>query len=262
MLRKFALGIAAAAAFAPAALAGGLYEPAGSLKDAPIYVPPHIWSGFYVGIHGGYADGEWDGKIGYSDAYKYPDGFDRKGKTNEADGWLGGLQVGYNVQRGSVVFGLEADVSWVDFEGDITLWPYPENKGSPAWEVRQELEWFGTVRGRLGFTVTPNLLLYATGGVAYGETEADLKVVYEGGLVNATGKADHDHVGWAAGLGGEWAIKPNIVLGAEWLHVDLGEEDYLLKGKTKGGAPHLTDSFPSELEFDVIRARLSYKFRP
>lgn len=239
----------------------GPYEPyEGSLKDAPVLAAVPLWSGIYVGAHAGWLTGGWDGNMAYSDAYLYPNlAFDGSSKSLDGDGWLGGLQVGFNRQHGAVVWGLEADFSWADLSEGKRLWPYPGNPGSPAWNVGLELDYFGTLRGRLGYLVTPQLLLYGTGGFAWARTSGGLAVVYDWG-VNAAGSTDENHFGWAAGVGGEWMVADRWSIKAEWLHVDLGKEDYHLKGTTLGGVPHITDSFPAELEFDVFRVGVNYNF--
>lgn len=235
-----------------------VYAPA-SFKDAPPLILPPTWAGAYFGIHGGYATGEWDGQLVYDDGYgPVKDVWDR-GQSVDGDGWLVGIQGGYNVQRGNFVIGLEVDTSWTDFEGDER---FKTIDGYYRWSVEHELEWFGTARTRVGYAFN-SFLVFASGGVAYGESEANLNVhhlYFETPTKTANGKDEEDHVGWAAGAGVEWLIRPNWTVKAEWLHVDLGDADYHLKGRTTDGHAHTTDSFESELEFDVFRVGVNYKF--
>lgn len=257
-----AIALAACTSVASAADLGPYGDPyGGSLKDAPILVAPYNWSGLYFGAHAGWVTGGWDGNMAYSDEYKYPQSvFDHSGKSLDGDGWLGGLQVGFNRQQGSFVWGLEADISWADLEERKQFFPYPAL--DTAWSIGNELDYFGTVRGRLGFLVTPALLLYGTGGFAWGKTDSNLVVVDtgSGNFVTARGSAEENHFGWAAGVGGEFLVTDGWTVRAEWLHVDLGKEDYHLKGTTWAGVPHVTDSFPAELEFDVFRVGVNYNF--
>ena len=177
-------------------------------------------------------------------------------------GW--GLQIGFNRQHGSLVWGLEADVSWSNL-GDSREFSAYVNYVESGWAFDAELEQFGTVRGRLGFLATPRLLLYGTGGFAWGKAKIDkqTRLYHSDGTfveVTGTGSADENHLGWAAGLGGEFMLTDNWTIRGEWLHVDLGKEKYHLKGTTTKGDPFLTDSFPADLTFDVVRLGVNYKF--
>ncbi len=260
---RFSMSLVALVACAGAANAadlGGI--PYGSLKDEPVLVAPPSWSGLYFGAHAGWVTGRWDGNMAYSKAAP-DDGFDRSGKSLDDDGWLGGLQVGFNRQHGAFVWGVEADVSWADLNDKGRFFPYPANE-SPAWDIDNDLELFGTVRGRVGYLVTPRLLLYGTGGFAWGRANSDLTVVDTNTPpftdVTARASADENHLGWAAGAGGELLLADRWMVRAEWLHVDLGKEDYRFVGRTSGGAVHVTDSFPASLAFDVFRLGLNYNF--
>ncbi len=200
--------------------------------------------------------------MAYSDEHLYPGlTLDNSGKSFDGDGWLGGFQAGFNRQHGAIVWGIEADISWADLDEGKSLLPFPNNPGSPAWDIGMELDYFGTVRGRLGYLVSPRLLLYGTGGFAFAKANGNLAVTHPGAAgPNAFGSADENHFGWAAGAGGEWMIANGWSLKAEWLHIDLGEEDYHLKGTTTADVPHVTDSFPASLEFDVFRVGVNYNF--
>lgn len=256
------LACAGLATTASAADLGGAGAYNGSLKDAPIAAAAPIWSGLYVGGHAGWLTGGWDGNMAYSDAYQYQLDFDASSKSLDGDGWLGGLQAGFNRQHGAIVWGMEADISWADLDEGKRLWPYP-GQTDTAWDIDNELDYFGTVRGRLGYLITPRLLLYGTGGFAFAKASSSLAVYDTGAdpdLLSATGSSNAHHFGWAAGLGGEWLVADGWSVKAEWLHVDLGKEDYHLKGTTAGGVPHVTDSFPADLEFDVFRLGVNYNF--
>src|SRR5690606_29037841 len=118
------------------------------------------------------------------------------------------------------------------------------------WRIQQELDWYGTVRGRLGLLPMPNLLLYATGGVAYGETSASnvASDLTNFGFVSGRGSANEKHIGWVAGAGAEFMFSDRWTARAEWLHVDLGKADYHLAGwDYYGDQPSTTDSFPADL---------------
>src|SRR5690349_694524 len=89
--------------------------------------------------------------------------------SDSGSGWVAGVHTGYNWQRGALVYGVEADINWTDLNSDIRktlsteFTPLPP---APSARASAEIDWFGTVRGRLGWTNGP-LLIYGTGGLAY-----------------------------------------------------------------------------------------------
>ena len=136
--------------------------------DLPVKAPPPApvvwsWAGPYIGIHGGVVShrGEFDD----------PDGFLNRAfavtppTTYSADktGGIFGGHAGYNLQSGSIVYGIEADVSGMSAKGSTT------RPSEPTSFANFQVRWLATIRGRLGVTVTPATLLYATGGVAFGD---------------------------------------------------------------------------------------------
>ena len=94
--------------------------------------------------------------------------------------------------------------------------------------VGTKLDWFGTVRGRVGYLVAPQWLLYATGGFAYGQTRTSFTTTdlttgcVPGGTLCAAGSSSSLRTGWTAGAGVEAQFAPNWSIKAEYLYVDLG----------------------------------------
>src|SRR5690606_27014727 len=115
---------------ASAAAAGDL---GGSLKDDYSAPAGHNWTGCYLGLHGGYGWGEWDGHMIYTDA-KPNDGFDSSGKTIDLDGGLVGGQAGCNLQLGNFILGIEGDIAHSGIDGGKTFLPpsIPECAISPS----------------------------------------------------------------------------------------------------------------------------------
>ncbi len=224
---------------------------------------PRGWSGPYIGIHGGYADGEWDGELLWNGGDA---GFDDPNQAISADGWFGGAQIGYNFQRDRIVFGIEADVSRVSgFDGAGT-WTAHEGDGGNAWRKEHDLslEYFGTARLRLGYA-TGAFLPYITGGFAWAVTTGDLAVTQfaeSDGAEAGTSFADVDetHVGWTIGGGLEVLLDEHWSAKAEYLYIDLDEQDYVFTGKTFTGADFSSDSYKSDLGFHSVRFGLNYQF--
>jgi len=249
------LGLASAAAAA---------DFGGSLKDGPAPTV-YNWTGLYFGGHVGWATGEWDGSL--RTAGDNPnDVWDNPNQSYDFDGWLGGLQIGANRQHGSFVWGIEADASWGDLEGSKEVFTKTE---AVSWIDDFSIDAFGTVRGRLGVLVSPRLLLYGTGGLAWAKTDLKHTVVDDplgnpGVTVKAS--ADEYHLGWVAGAGGEYMIADNWTIRGEWLHVDLGEARYHAVGmqwsqNQQFDTPVATDSITNtSLKFDVFRLGVNYKF--
>jgi outer membrane immunogenic protein len=191
------------------------------------------------------------------------------GTANVQDsGFIGGAQIGYNYQWDSrFVIGFEADIQGADIRGENgfiggNAWnvvnanipfKYYHQKGvlnvqfnrsaATTTDVTKSTDWLGTVRGRFGFLATPTLLLFGTGGLAYGGVEARVQQFQTinntfsaqfnppngpGAALNIPGSAfgvtrySDTRVGWTAGGGVEWMFMPSWSLKAEGLYYDLG----------------------------------------
>ncbi|MBS7540632.1 outer membrane protein [Ancylobacter lacus] len=207
-------GIAAAALLAAApAMAADLAQPYPTKAPVVAPLPVFSWTGFYLGANAGYA---WGGGDGATDDF----GID-------PSGWLAGGQVGFNYQFGNnVVLGAEADLQGADI-----------NDSNGLYGVSSKLDYFGTVRARVGYAFD-NVLPYVTGGLAYGHNKVD----YLGWDVSNT------HVGWTVGGGLEYAFNNNWTAKVEYLYMDLGEE-YYQNIDAKAG-----------LNANIVRAGINYKF--
>lgn len=236
---------------------------------------PYSWTGFYVGANGGYAMGDQKGQLYSSpcligcaltpDTANFPD------KSNvDINGGFGGGQIGYNWQVGHLLIGLETDFDWGSIKGSGTF--NGVNSGGWEWDKRLDakVDWFGTVRGRFGYTVTPTLLLYGTGGFAYGQDSMGETVTQHSGVggpvyVSGVGSFDETRVGWTAGAGFEYALSNNWSLKGEYLHVDLGNRTsryvgniFSQSGVSQGAWGQ--DGFNSKLSLDAFKAGVNYKF--
>lgn len=166
--------------------------------------------------------------------------------TGGYNGFIGGGQVGYNFAIGiantAVVAGFETDIQGVaasNFNSSKSnIAPIPGGTG--AWiatnNVSATLDYLGTARGRLGALITPDLLVYGTGGLAYGgvSSRADISWIgapqgsFTAGGSNfyGGGSASNTTVGWSAGGGGEWMFARNWSAKAEYLYYNLGKLSY------------------------------------
>jgi outer membrane immunogenic protein len=174
-------------------------QPIVSPLDAAIANSAHDWAGAYVGVNAGYAFGEFDteGAAALDDP------------TYSGKGALGGFQIGYNKQLGSLVIGVEGDLQAAGIEESTT--------GGGA-TTTTSLDWFSTARGRVGYAFDQTLL-YGTGGLALGGVETS---------VSGAGGGSDDKVlmGFAAGAGVEQSVTDNISLKAEYLYVDLQDKQF------------------------------------
>ncbi|KAI96005.1 porin [Rhodomicrobium udaipurense JA643] len=192
--RSLCLAIIGAAVTVPlGANAADIYRAPAPTTYAPPppIVQPNTWAGFYVGVNGGYAWGAGDDDT----------------MRGDVSGGFGGGQIGYNFQSGNFVYGLETDLQ----AGRIT-------GKSDDYASKESTDWFGTLRGRLGYAFG-NTLLYGTGGFAYGGVNQ--KLTYADVLFSN----DDTRTGWTAGAGIEYKVSGNWSLKGEYQYVDFGKED-------------------------------------
>jgi outer membrane immunogenic protein len=191
---------------------------------APAMVPVgYNWTGFYLGINGGYGWGR--------------SSWDAFGTSTDVSGGMVGLTAGYNWQAmGSPwVFGLEGDIDWTNIKGSFV-------NAICTTGCQTQNNWIGTVRGRVGYA-WDRVMPYITGGLAVGDIEAT-----QVGLAGV-----HDtNVGWTAGVGIEAALAGNWTAKLEYLHIDLGH----VNCGVVACAPATSVGFHT----DQVRAGVNYRF--
>ena len=190
--------------------------------------------------------------------------------TVDVEGWLAGGQIGHNWRSQRWIYGLEADFQWTGQDGDIS-----GCGGLRCATLSYDLDWFGTVRGRLGYLLEPRALVYVTGGLAYGHVSTDLSISASpvAGSFNITGPAGSDSAtkaGWVIGGGLEWALDRKWTLRAEYLYMDLGtiaraESSTTTSVASVQGPQCLTDvevKHTAQTDFtdQIFRIGLSYRF--
>lgn len=187
-----------AAAMATPSFAADLARSAYKSPAVP-YIAPFSWSGFYLGINGGYGFGssEWSGPV--------------SSDTFEVNGWLVGATVGYNLQTGNWVWGLEGDIDASRIKGSDNN-PGGGGVCGGAAGCETKNSWFATARGRIGYAWN-RWLPYITGGGAF----ADVKMT-----PNLGTSETETRVGWTLGAGMEWAFTAAWSAKIEYLYADLG----------------------------------------
>ena len=212
------LGFLTLAAAMPASAAD---LPRGMPYKSPAMVAQYNWTGFYLGINGGggFGDSDWNGFA----------------VSNSPSGGMIGGTAGYNWQgAGSPwVFGLEGDIDWTNLK---------DSTACGGLNCQTKNNWFGTVRGRVGYAFD-RFLPYFTGGLAIGDIEA-----------NRTGfiGSKDTNAGWTIGAGIEGVIAGNWTAKVEYLYADLG--DTTCSAGACGVATNV------DLTVNVVRAGLNYRF--
>lgn len=267
-----------AAGLALALIAGSAFAADLPRYKAPPPPPPPApmfsWTGLYGGVNIGYGFGNNDLEAG---SFTYP-GFPNGGAwagTQDLYGVLGGGQVGFNYQFSPwLVVGVEADLQAADVYGQRNY--IGPGFGAPAnftaVNSTKSVDWFGTVRGRLGVTFPgwSNFLIYGTGGFAYGQVDHTVSVsnVFPGvAVVNGRSKYFDTATGWAAGGGVEWSplAFPAWSLKVEYLYTDLGATNQGVAGTNffiLAPAVPFFGSHTSPTRFHTVRAGLNWHFNP
>lgn len=157
--------------------------------------------------------------------------------------------IGYSMQCGNVVLGIDADISSADSKTEAT-WDAPTG---PI-HTSSGLDWFGTVRGHVGYVLMPNLMGFVTGGLAYGDITHTL---HDPGFA-FTQKDSGNHLGWTIGFGSEYVLHSNWRLRSETLYVDLGDKSHTYNITACGVACTATAKWDDS--FWVSRLSLVYRF--
>lgn len=254
IMKKVLLAGAALVALTVAGTASAADLP--SRRQAPVYIPPvFTWTGFYAGLNAGYAfNGDNKMKDLNFNGY-YPDSFGTTSKSDDGS-FTGGAQVGYNYQMGSFVIGLEADFNYIDLKRESNSYSYYTNGlAYDQLHGQNKVEWYGTVRPRVGFTPVDRLLVFVTGGLAYGSIKSNASYQDFATGYSLYGSKSDTRAGWTIGAGLEYAVTDNITVKGEYAYVDLGDK-----------SRRWADVYGNELstkdstEFHVVRAGVNYKF--
>ena len=259
-------------------------------KAPPPSPPTPLWKGFYIGLNAG---GVWGNNSSIT-ANTFPTGPLAQGNSaywalgngaisgSSQSGFLGGAQVGYNWQPGllnnNLVFGFEADIQGIaggsGNRSASTAYPVGNQTLIGTTTANGNLEYLGTVRGRLGYLAMPNLLIYGTGGLAYGGVNFNasnyVNSFAASGRQNwtAIGSTNYSNVnvGYVGGGGAEWMFMPNWSAKVEYLYYDLGninaQLDSALYSLARGFTtqPFRSTSYSGRVNGNLVRAGVNYHF--
>jgi outer membrane immunogenic protein len=269
----------------------GVAMAGGALMGAVAHAQPaaNDWSGAYVGVNGGW---NWAKVRSSSDvtvnqlsgvnagagpvsvpSTTFPGNANRTSRNR----FIGGGQVGFNVQSGPLVWGLEADLDGVNSGRSQAADVYRlgatgvTTDGTATVQSVMEPKWMASVRGRVGAGVGP-ALLYGTGGVAFvnfrdrgsytyaptttaGVAAANPGVSY--GPYSNFASSGHTRTGWTVGAGAEMMAATNLVLGVEYRHTEVGRH---MDDFSTAAANSVGEVRRSRFRDDAVFARASLKF--
>jgi outer membrane immunogenic protein len=234
------------------------------------YVPTS-WTGAYLGATVGW--GYLDGTVtagGPALAGAIPASY-----GVSPNGFLGGVEAGYNWQVGRFVYGLETDFSGANINGSNTttlVSAFGPDTINVVGTAGERLSYLGTVRARLGWTPLDPLLFYATGGFAYGGVESSMQLTETvvgpcncGPSPTVLTNASSTLTGWTVGGGGEWMFAPHWTVKGEYLYYDLGSTSYAVPPLTQlngAGMPFFGAGVAasSSIKGGLTRLGVNFKF--
>jgi len=274
---------------------GALLSPAMAADMAPYYKAPPapvcFWCGWYAGVNVG---AHWaqdtsvqttGAPVGAAATFE-PEAAVAAGLANsnlgaKQSGFIGGGQVGYNALYGAWLYGAETDFQGLtkDVNGSVATTTsgvplFPGEAFTSTTSVTKSLDYFGTLRARFGYLLTPGFLVYGTGGLAYGGVHASTAISQaDTGIAGAfaatygsSASISQTRAGWTAGAGVEMQLGPRWTAKAEYLYYDLGSVSYglpnLVANVPTFAVPTWVASAQSTAKFngDIVRLGLNYKF--
>lgn len=235
-MKKFLLGTAALVAMVGSASAADLAARPYT-KAPPIIAAAYDWSGFYIGANGGYGTSSKS-----LDFVNTGTGLVLNDGSHTASGATAGGQIGYRWQSGQMVYGIEGQGNWADFNG-TNISPL-----APATTNRTRVDAFGLFTGQIGYAWN-NALLYVKGGGAVVGQRYDIFTTATGAAI-ASGR--DTRVGASVGAGLEFGFSPNWSVGVEYNHIFLGTTTYSYPN------PVFTERVRGDI--DMVTAKLNYRW--
>jgi len=257
-------------------------------KAPPPPAPPPVWQGVYAGLNAG---GIWANYNSLNNLTSWNETTNPQIVASSsllagsvpASGtaaFIGGGQIGYNYQfdnqsKLKFLAGVEADIQGVAPAGttgarSFVSWGSSQTAANTVLvgqSASNYLSYIGTVRGRAGLLLIPSVLVYGTGGLAYGGANVSLQnfagwsAAWQGGST----RYSNTQVGWTAGGGVEWLFRPNWSVKAEYLYYDLGKASGSVQNVVyplNGGTPSLGSitQYSSRFSGNILRAGVNYHF--
>jgi len=263
LMKKLLGGVAVSALLAAPALAADL--PA----RMPVKAPPapvvaaYSWTGCYIGGNAGGIRGDSDVTLSPSGAFAgdplnplRTDSF-----SFDDTAFTGGGQIGCNWQNNAFVLGIEADIQWSGLDESVTLTRALAAPlvGTVTHSVSHSMDWWGTLRGRVGVAFGATLI-YATGGLAFANLDTTASTLFSAAGDLYSGSSSDTRFGWTVGGGLEWGFAQNWSIKAEYLFVDLGSESFLMPNVPPPAFPLNSYTADIDTKFHVARIGLNYRF--
>jgi outer membrane immunogenic protein len=215
-----------------------------SLPPAPVV---YDWSGIYIGGHVGWGFGETDitdrTVLGLNNLIPT--------QSFNSDGFLGGVQAGWNYQVGNFVLGAEADYSFADIKGDVTT-----TIGATDVSRSSNVMWIATSTARLGYA-WDRVMIYSKLGAAFAQFDYNNNISVGGASIFST-SASETRVGFTVGTGIEWAFAGGWSAKAEYNYMDFGRRTVDF-GVDAAGNPVNLDV---DQRISVVKAGVNYRFAP
>jgi outer membrane immunogenic protein len=234
-MRKICINLVAAAAVCGAADMAAAADMTTVKKAQPA---AYNWAGFYFGGHAGYGWADHAFATFFADAATAINwnaataagAYDRTPNAR-SDGWLAGIQFGHNYQSGRYVFGAEFDISWTGIDGKKATELSVAGFSPSITTAKGDLDMFGTLRSRIGVLPSEQLLIYATGGLAFGRASYTYTFAFPGSDDFVSGsRGSRMEWGWTIGGGAEFAVADNWTAKVEYLYYDLGDATFQTAG--------------------------------
>jgi outer membrane immunogenic protein len=230
------------------------------LAACPVHAQPYNWTGFYAGLNIGAGWSEQATRVS-GDALTeaaIAAGALPRSLADDPAGVVGGGQVGYNLRLSWFVLGAEADARGADVSASETVSTAVTGFFPFTTKAEQELNFLGTLRGRVGVAPWGPLLVYGTGGFAFGHVSVSASVESGGCLgICASESRSGLEAGWTAGGGVEYGLATQWSVKAEYLHYDLGRSSISVRDAR---FPALVQRFRTDIEGHVVSLGVNYRF--